>query len=238
MPRLLISVRDPEEAEAALAGGADLIDVKEPAGGALGKAADDVLRAVVRQVDGRAPVSAALGEWDEGFDPPAGLGLAFVKWGCARAGRDRAAWVEFLKRKQEREGPRFVFVAYADWECAQAPPLEEIVRRACERSGATLLIDTHCKDDGRSQRRPTLLEWLSPAEAEEICATCHAAGVRVALAGSLGPGEMALLQPACPDWFALRGAACGGDRQGRIQESQVRRLAALAHADAGAVSIG
>src|SRR5690554_1200212 len=46
-PRLLVSVRSPEEAEAALVGGADLIDVKEPAAGSLGRAADAVIEAVI-----------------------------------------------------------------------------------------------------------------------------------------------------------------------------------------------
>ena len=37
-PKLLVSVRSADEARAALAGGADLIDVKEPAHGPLGAA--------------------------------------------------------------------------------------------------------------------------------------------------------------------------------------------------------
>ena len=64
-PRLLVSVRDAAEAEAALAGGADLIDVKEPSRGPLGRADAGVIRYVVKAVGGRAPVSAALGELKE-----------------------------------------------------------------------------------------------------------------------------------------------------------------------------
>src|SRR3712207_4897772 len=59
--QLLVSVRSAEEAEAALAGGADLIDVKEPRGGSLGRAEDWVLAGVLRRVSGRRPVSAAMG---------------------------------------------------------------------------------------------------------------------------------------------------------------------------------
>src|SRR4051794_2290794 len=61
-PGLLVSVRSAAEALAALAGGADVIDVKEPKNGSLGAADDDTISAVVRAVNGRAPVSAALGE--------------------------------------------------------------------------------------------------------------------------------------------------------------------------------
>src|SRR5438094_1907571 len=60
--RLLVSVADPSEARAALEGGADVIDAKQPRRGALGPVRPDVL-AAIRQVVGAArPVSAALGD--------------------------------------------------------------------------------------------------------------------------------------------------------------------------------
>ena len=64
-PRLLVSVRDAAEAAAALAGGAALIDVKEPARGSLGRADAATIAAVVAAVGGRVPVSVALGELRE-----------------------------------------------------------------------------------------------------------------------------------------------------------------------------
>ena len=62
MAGLLVSVRSVAEAEIALAGGAAIIDVKEPSRGALGRADDTIIADIVRSVAGRAPVSAALGE--------------------------------------------------------------------------------------------------------------------------------------------------------------------------------
>src|SRR5438552_1913494 len=62
-PGLLVSVRSADEVKAALAGGADLIDVKEPAKGPLAPAEAEVVAAVIDKVGGRVPVSAALGEW-------------------------------------------------------------------------------------------------------------------------------------------------------------------------------
>ena len=46
--RLLVSVRSEEEARAALAGGAEIIDAKEPSRGALGAVEIGVLREIVR----------------------------------------------------------------------------------------------------------------------------------------------------------------------------------------------
>src|SRR4051812_42317194 len=61
-PGLLVSVRSPEEALAALTGGADVIDVKEPDRGSLGAADPGTITDIARAVNGRAPVTAAVGE--------------------------------------------------------------------------------------------------------------------------------------------------------------------------------
>ncbi len=85
MTQLLVSVRSAAEAEAALAGGAHVIDVKEPSRGSLGRADDATIDEVVRVVAGRRPVSAALGELhDFGEWPECLPQLQFVKWGLSK----------------------------------------------------------------------------------------------------------------------------------------------------------
>lgn len=61
-PRLLVSVRDQLEAQAAMDGGADIIDVKDPGTGPLGFAGFDTISQIAELVGDRVPVSAALGE--------------------------------------------------------------------------------------------------------------------------------------------------------------------------------
>ena len=126
---LLVSVRSAAEARAALHGGAALIDVKEPDHGPLGRASDETIVEVVAAVAGRCPVSAALGELcdDPGTAVPAGL--AFVKWGLARCG---AGWRDDLAGRHAG-GARVVAVAYADWQCARAPAVDEVSAFAAER---------------------------------------------------------------------------------------------------------
>ena len=84
MPKLLVSVRSAGEARSALAGGADLIDVKEPSRGPLGAADPAVIRDVIAAVDGRVPVSAAFGEWLAWAGKKAPRGLHYAKWGLAQ----------------------------------------------------------------------------------------------------------------------------------------------------------
>jgi uncharacterized protein (UPF0264 family) len=215
---LLVSVRSPDEAEAALAGGAALIDVKEPAHGSLGCAGTEAIAAVVQRVAGRRPVSAALGELGEVSADVAVPGLAYVKWGLAGWG-ERSDWRQALGRAAAEVACRPVAVAYADWQRAGAPSPREVCAFACARGWGAFLVDT-CHKDGR-----TLLDWLTIAELSGLIAECRTAGVPVALAGSLGPAQMAQLRGLRPDWFAVRGAACRGERRtGAIDATAVRQI--------------
>ena len=69
MTQLLVSVRNADEAVAAVRGGAHIIDVKEPHQGSLGCATPEVIVAIaeaIREVnDTQLPLSLALGELPE-----------------------------------------------------------------------------------------------------------------------------------------------------------------------------
>ena len=62
MSQLLISVTSVEEAKLALIHGADIIDLKDPASGALGALPLPIIQAVLALVDGKKPVSATIGD--------------------------------------------------------------------------------------------------------------------------------------------------------------------------------
>jgi len=219
---LLVSVRNVTEAAAALEGGADVIDVKEPSRGPLGRADDQTIAEIVRLVDKRRPVSAAMGEWTDPSAPIPNENLTFIKWGLAGwRGRD---WRQSMAQEMtcRRQSPRPVLVAYADWEKADAPPVDEIAAAATQwRCG--LLVDTFAK-----KPRVNLLDWLSITEIEELCRQCRREELPVALAGSLGVEQVGALFSAEPDWFGVRGAVCvQGNRNSSVQIGKVRELAEL-----------
>ncbi len=233
--QLLVSVRSAEEAVAALAGGAGLIDVKEPARGSLGAADPAVIAEILLAVAGRTPVSAALGELFEASPLPHGRGsdsqspdreggglqgVSFVKWGLSGAqGKD---WRSTLRKAHRSGSCRPVAVAYADWSRAGAPAPAEVCDFAIAHSWGAFLLDT-CRKDGS-----TLLDWLSLAELADLRTRCQQAGVPVALAGSLGETEIRDLLVLQPEWFAVRGAACrSGRRTDSIDASRVLSLADL-----------
>lgn len=219
---LLVSVRNAAEAIEALAGGADIIDVKDPLRGSLGAAPAAVIAKVVASVAGRRPVSAAMGELREyaAIEPPAGL--SWIKFGLAGFGSS-SEWQERLLSMRDQNGstPGVVAVAYADWQRAAAPPTSHVAAFVCRHRLAALLIDTFVKDE------KMLLDWIPVSALADLCHTMKVGNVPVALAGSLGLEQIERLLPLAPEWFAVRGSACRGGRGGQVCSQQVRQLADL-----------
>lgn len=227
MTRLLVSVRSAAEAIAALAGGADVIDVKEPHRGALGPADPQVWRDVLSAVAGKVPVSVALGEladlsqsseaWEQISD--ALIGVRWAKLGLARmAVRDdrRTVWLDALRSLPNSVEP--VAVVYADWQLAAAPRPESVLEAAASNDVSMLLVDTFDKSAGN------LLAHWSPAEVQSFAARVRCAGMKMALAGSLNIDDLPQFSDVPCDFIAVRGAACRGGREGTIDEQFTRRL--------------
>jgi len=220
MPALLVSVRSPEEARAAVAGGAAVIDVKEPDRGPLGRAESEVWRAVREVVPRRVPMSVALGElveWEnqEAPGPSAFAGIDYRKLGLAGAGPN---WAEAWGRLRSAlgEGPAWVAVVYADWGRASAPHPDRALEVALATKCAGVLIDTWDK----SQPSPVDLSWIPWVH------SAQQGGLFVALAGGLDVAGIERLAPLSPDLFAVRASACAGaDRLGTIETKRVARLA-------------
>ncbi len=198
MTRLLISVRNAKEAEAALAGGADVIDVKEPKHGSLGRAVDAQIREVVQRVGSRAPVSVALGELHEQLRPPR-CEIRYGKVGLAGAAED---WQDQLRLLGDRVGwNRFIVVAYVDARRVAAPEVDAVIAWAIDHGTAGLLLDTAIKDgsDLFSHAADSIRRWIKHLQ------DC---GLVVALAGGLRSGSFDRAVELEPDIVAVRGAAC------------------------------
>ncbi len=194
-PGLLVSVRSADEVEAALSGGADLIDVKEPTKGPLAPAEAEVVAGVISRVKGKVPVSAALGEWTPNAITDAHwhleLKLNYVKWGLAGYS-PRPGWGEDLldTRRDLPVGMEMVAVAYADWERAKSIPPGELVRFAKRFRFKAFLLDTWGKDG------KTLLDFATPAEVAELVESLKRVEIIVAIGGSLRPEHVKQLKAA------------------------------------------
>lgn len=234
MTRLLVSVRSAAEAAAALAGGADIIDVKEPSRGSLGAASVTCWKAIAAIVAGQVPLSAALGELlsaDARSAPQVPAGYQFAKFGLAGC-RHLADWPARWRAACEElpGGVRPVAVAYADAAAAESPDPLAIVQLGARLGCAALLVDTHQKQAG------DLLAHWSLAQLQEVVAAARQQGLLAVLGGSLTKDSLAAALTARPDVIAVRGAVCEGDRTGVLRGELVAALAAsLASQDVGGV---
>jgi dihydroneopterin aldolase len=220
MTLLLASVAGPEEAAIALDGGADVIDLKDPAQGAFGAVTPAVLRATVATVAGRRKVSAVTGELPlhPGAVLPAVTALAeagaeWIKLGLFPGG-DLPATLRALAPLARRV--RLVGVLFADL----GPDLSALPALA-EAGFAGAMLDTARKDGGR-----LLAQCDLPALARFV-ALCRAHTLFCGLAGSLEPPDVPRLLVLEPGLLGFRGALCAGGRAGPIALDQVRLIRAL-----------
>jgi len=237
--RLLVSVVSAREARGALAGGADIIDVKDPGQGPLGAPSPRVLSEVVAEVGADAPVSVALGDLPN-LPHTAALaargaamsGAAYVKVGL-RGVRNLHEAVTLMRAVADAVGPQTAVIAaaYADAGALDPPVLApQGLPDVVDRSGiAGALVDTFVKD-GRG-----LYSWLSKSELVDLITRTRSAGGSFAVAGQLHLGE---LSRVAADVVGVRSAVCrGGDRAGELDAELV--AAAVAELRAGrALSAG
>lgn len=238
-PQLLVSVRNAAEAVAAVAGGCDVLDVKEPLQGPLGMADVDQISAVIdvaRQRSAGIPVSAALGDardWESIRDlRQLPQGLSYLKLGTVGLGT-RLNWVADWQRIAVRWGfadstgpaehraqlPQWILVAYADWQPVGAPSPREVIRAAAKLGCSGVLIDTWQK------HAPGLLNWMGLPELIECRQQAHAAGLSFGIAGRLQEQQLPQLCSVGPDVLGIRGAACRGNvRDAVLDASAVRHF--------------
>jgi uncharacterized protein (UPF0264 family) len=227
--RLLVSVIDVAEARLAVAGGVDIVDVKNPAEGSLGAAAPRMIARVRDEVPAELPLSAAIGDLPSlpGTAALAALGAVrsgadYVKvglWGSS----NRAEAVAVLRAAREAlDGAAAVIaVAYADAGRMPSRPLPpwELVAAARQAGVSGCLLDTSIKD-GRG-----LLSWLAPDALAELVAEAHGAGLEMALAGELRAEDLPAIRATGADIAGVRSAACrDGRRTGALDPARIARL--------------
>ncbi len=235
VPALLVSVRNALEARAAVVGGCDLLDIKEPARGPLGMADRPVMAAVAEFAAGcrgtATPLScsAALGElreWESRPSAPAFAvppGIGYLKLGAAGiASADR--WIDAWRLVQSRlETPaaadvQWVAVAYADWRKAQSLEPSQMLAAARVVNCSVLLLDTFDK------LAENLLEVTDCSTLRRLVDAARQAGLKIAFAGGLHRSQLAELVDLGPDLVGVRSAACaGGRRTNPISAAQFAR---------------
>jgi uncharacterized protein (UPF0264 family) len=209
--QLLISVVSADEAKEAIAGGADILDVKNPAEGSLGAH----FPRVIQQIRASAPrplrVSVAIGDMPNlpGTASLAALGAAscgadYVKvglWGP----RTEAEAVLLLQEVQQAVSSFSIAVIaalYADARRAGTLAPQLLPRIAQVAGVVGCMLDTAIKDGQH------LFDFLSPETLQTLAAEAHASGLLFALAGALQEHDLPVVRDLGADVVGVRSAAC------------------------------
>ena len=210
MTALLASVKSAEEAALALAGGADVIDLKDPSRGALGALPTPIIAEAVVHVGGRRPVSATAGDLamlpeivTGAVERIAATGVDFVKLGLFPDGDARAC----LKALGQRsgDGAPLVAVLFAD----RSPDLG-LIEVAAGEGFVGIMIDTAGK------RSAALSSHLTQDQLRAFVERTHRAGLFVGLAGSLSLADIEPVLRLRPDYLGFRGALTRGGRDAAL----------------------
>jgi (5-formylfuran-3-yl)methyl phosphate synthase len=215
MTLFLASVTGAEEAEIAVAHGADIIDLKDPTKGALGALPAEEVRTAVAAVSGRRPFSAVIGDLpmqpDSVFAAASAMaqtGVDYIKVGLfPESGREACVRaLHPLARKTKLIGVMFVDLA----------PDLALVRTMADCGFAGAMLDTARKDTRR------LLDHMDMPGLREFVAACRSHGIIAGLAGSLETPDVPRLLLLQPDVLGFRTALCARrDRAAPIDDARV-----------------
>ncbi len=220
--KLLVSVVNKGEVPAAIEGGAEIIDIKNPNEGSLGAASPWIIRDIIDEVGSRRQTSCAIGDVPNlpGTVSLAAAGAAalhpdYVKIGLLGAvSREQATKImTSAVRAVQSTAPAVKVIAcgYGDWTLVGSFSPLDLPAIACASGSDGILIDTINKD-GRS-----LFDFLGMEDLKEFVGAAADMGLMSALAGSLRTHHASLLKTCSPDVVGIRGAACSNNDRSRGQ---------------------
>jgi uncharacterized protein (UPF0264 family) len=230
-PRLLVSVVTADEVRAVLEGGADVVDVKNPAEGSLGAPAPGLLRAIRPLVMPPVLLSAALGDAPHlpGTMALAAVGAVacgadYVKVGLLGSARPEQAFELILAARRAASaanpGAKLVAVAYADASRAGGLPPADLPAIAREAGAHGVMLDTAVKDG------TSTFGAMGAGCVAAFVAEARALGLMTALAGALRLEDFGAIRSLGVDLVGVRGSACDGGRSGRVSATRVASLRA------------
>lgn len=204
--QLLASVTSAEEARLAAENGADIIDAKNPAAGALGALPPWTVSSIVAAIAGRCPVSATIGDLPSDPDrvatavmETAHTGVDIVKIGLFPG--DVPATIRRVGELNLRRCRR-VGVVLAD------QGVDLMIIPLLARAGfAGVMLDTNDKNAG------ALGEVLPLRTIASFVRVAQASGLFAGLAGALRIPHIAEFARLNPDIMGFRGALCAEARR-------------------------
>jgi uncharacterized protein (UPF0264 family) len=219
MTAMLASVNSLAEALLVEAAGVDIIDLKQPAHGALGALDIVTVAEIVRRLQPDSCVSATIGDLPmqpalivPAVQAMAATGIDYVKIGFFPSG-DWQACIDSLQ-VLAGQGVALVAVLFADTQPDFA--IIDVLAKAGFRG---VMLDTADKQLG------SLTRLMSSDELEQFVDRVASAGLLSGLAGSLRTEDVAGLLQLGPDYLGFRGALCRQhSRTAQLDVTQIDKL--------------
>jgi uncharacterized protein (UPF0264 family)/CheY-like chemotaxis protein len=201
MTGMLASVNSVEEALQALSANVDIIDLKQPALGALGALETVLVKTIVNEINGRCPVSATIGDLPmqpelvgQAVQAMAETGVDYVKIGFFPGG-DWQKTVEKLATLSQTTN--LIAVLFADNQ-----PDFAIIDSLKNAGFKGVMLDTMDKSRG------SLTQVMTKTDIARFAGLAKDHALLCGLAGSLRLDDVAELMPYQPDYLGFRGALC------------------------------
>jgi uncharacterized protein (UPF0264 family) len=219
MTGMLASVNSVAEALLALSANVDIIDLKQPASGALGALDIDLVKQIVAGIDGRCPVSATIGDLPMQPDlvfnavkTMAETGVDYIKIGFFPDG-DWLGTVNKLSALSQ-QNIALIAVLFADIQ------LDLSIVDSLKDAGFTgVMLDTMNKQNG------SLMHVMEISEIGQFVRLAKARQLLCGLAGSLKLQDIPGLMPYQADYLGFRGALClQHDRTAQLNKAAIMQI--------------
>jgi uncharacterized protein (UPF0264 family) len=219
MTGMLASVNSLSEALLVLSADVDIIDLKQPALGALGALDIATVKQIVAGIYGRCPVSATIGDLPVLPDPVfnavksmAETGVDYIKIGFF-PGDDWRGTVKKLSALTQ-QNRALIAVLFADTQ-----PDFAIMSLLKEAGFTGVMLDTVNKQKG------SLTELMAKMEIGQFVTQAKAHELLCGLAGSLRLADIPALMPYQTDYLGFRSALClEHNRVGQLNKRAVMQI--------------
>lgn len=218
MTGMLASVNSMDEANIVMAANVDIIDLKEPALGALGGLEISLVKKIVAVVNGQCPTSATIGDLPmqpeiifNAVKEMAETGVNYVKIGFF-PGENQ----EQIIQKLATLTPYFNLIAVL---FADTHPDFNLIDSLIAAGFKGVMLDTQDKTKG------SLTGMMAKTEIERFVNHVRSRHIICGLAGSLRLEDIPLLMPYLPDYLGFRGALCESHkRAGQLNPQSVQNI--------------
>jgi uncharacterized protein (UPF0264 family) len=219
MTGMLASVNSLEEALLVLSADVDIIDLKQPALGALGALDLAAVKHIVTGIADRCPISATIGDLPMQPDPVfnavkemAETGVDYIKIGFFPGGN----WLETVHKLSALTGKNLALIAVL---FADTHPDLAILSALKDASFKGVMLDTMDKKKG------SLTQLMAKTALEQFVKQAKDRQLLCGLAGSLRFKDIPELLPYQADYLGFRGGLCRKhNRVGQLNKQAVMQI--------------